>query len=177
MAEKSWFVLHTYAGFENKVKVALEGLRSRRNIMDGIGHVLVPTQNVTEFKEGKKKISTRKVFPGYVLIEMDPTEEMIHFVLEVPKVTGFLGNGISPIPMTPTEVNELFHRIEEGTAMPSSTEQYFEGDTIRITDGPFQGFAGSISGVDSEHGKVKVLVSIFGRQTPVELDFLQIERA
>jgi transcriptional antiterminator NusG len=177
MAEKNWFVLHTYAGFENKVKTAIEGLKNRRNMMDGIGHVLVPTQNVTEFKEGKKKVSTRKVFPGYVLIEMEPTEEMFHFVLEVPKVTGFLGNGASPIPMTATEVNELFHRIEEGTAMPASSEQYFEGDTIRITDGPFQGFAGSISGVDSEHGKVKVLVSIFGRQTPVELDFLQIERA
>ncbi|EQD24922.1 MAG: transcription antitermination protein (NusG), partial [Leptospirillum sp. Group IV 'UBA BS'] len=115
MAEKSWFVLHTYAGFENKVKSALEGLKERRNMFDSIGHVLVPTQNVTEFKEGKKKVSTRKVFPGYVLIEMEPTEEMFHFVLDVPKVTGFLGNGATPIPMTATEVNELFHRIEEGT--------------------------------------------------------------
>ena len=177
MAEKSWFVLHTYAGFENKVKSALEGLKERRNLIDSIGHVLVPTQNVTEFKEGKKKVSTRKVFPGYVLIEMEPTEEMFHFVLDVPKVTGFLGNGATPIPMTATEVNELFHRIQEGTAMPALNEQFFEGDTIRITDGPFQGFTGSISGVDVEHGKVRVLVSIFGRQTPVELDFLQIERA
>jgi transcriptional antiterminator NusG len=177
MAEKSWFVLHTYAGFENKVKSALEGLRERDGIADGIGVVLVPTQNVTEFKEGKKKVSTRKVFPGYVLIELDPTDEMFHFVKAVPKVTGFLGNQGKPQPMTATEVNELFHRIEEGTAMPAASEQFFEGDSIRITDGPFQGFTGAISGVDSEHGKVRVLVSIFGRQTPVELDFLQIERA
>ncbi|MHB1606700.1 MAG: transcription termination/antitermination protein NusG [Leptospirales bacterium] len=176
MGEKNWYVIHTYAGFENRVKTSIEERVTLKGLTDTIGKVIVPVQNVTELKEGKKRIATRKVFPGYVLVEMDPTEEAIQFVLSTPKVTGFLGNGANPIPMSKSEVAELFDRIESGTAMPSPSQHFSEAETVRITDGPFQGFSGMISEVDNDHGKLKVLVSIFGRQTPVELDFLQVER-
>ncbi len=176
MGEKNWYVIHTYAGFENRVKTSLEERAVQKGFTETIGKVIVPVQNVTELKEGKKRVSSRKVFPGYVLVEMEPTEEVIQFVLLTPKVTGFLGNGANPIPMSKHEVDELFDRIESGTAMPSPSQHFSEGETVRITDGPFQGFSGMISDVDNDHGKLKVLVSIFGRQTPVELDFLQVER-
>jgi transcriptional antiterminator NusG len=176
LSEMNWYVIHTYAGFENRVKTSIEERAEIKGLKESIGQVLVPIQNVTELKEGKKKTTSRKVFPGYVLVQMDPTEETIQFIVSTPKVTGFLGNGVNPIPMTNEEVSELFDRIESGTAMPSPALHYSAGENIRITDGPFQGFSGVISDVDGDHGKLKVLVSIFGRQTPVELDFLQVER-
>jgi|UniRef100_A0A7C3R368 transcriptional antiterminator NusG len=174
--KKNWYVIHTYAGFENRVKTSIEERVALKDLSDVIGQVVVPIQNVTELKEGKKRVSSRKVFPGYVLVEMEPSEEAIQFILSTPKVTGFLGNGANPIPMSKKEVAELFDRIESGTAMPSPSQHFSEAETVRITDGPFQGFSGMISDVDNDHGKLKVLVSIFGRQTPVELDFLQVER-
>jgi transcriptional antiterminator NusG len=173
---KSWYVVHTYAGFEGRVKTSILEQAVQMGMQDQIGQVLVPTEDVIEIKDGKKRTSTRKFFPGYVLVEMAMSPETWEMIKKTPKVTGFVGGGAEPIPLMPEEVETLLKQIDTGTAVTRQKEEFNKGDNIRIIDGPFLGFNGMVDDVDQERGRVKALVSIFGRGTPVELGFHQIER-
>jgi transcriptional antiterminator NusG len=174
---KSWYVVHTYAGFEGRVKANILERAGQMGLQEAIGQVLVPTEDVIEIKDGKKRTSTRKFFPGYVLVEMDVSPASLEMVKKTPKVTGFVGGGAEPIPLTPEEVETLLQQIDTGAAVPRQKQEYHKGDHVRIIDGPFLGFTGLVDEVDLERARVKILVSIFGRGTPVELGFLQVERA
>ncbi|HLG21765.1 MAG TPA: transcription termination/antitermination protein NusG [Candidatus Manganitrophaceae bacterium] len=174
--EKSWYVIHTYSGYEGRVKASLEERVKALGIEDKVGKVLIPTEEVVEIKEGKKRVSTKKFFPGYVLVEMSLDEELQQLVKSTPKVTGFLGGGATPSPLSRHEVDVLLKQIDEGVAQPREKTQFDKGDNVRIIDGPFLGFNGVVDEVNTDQSKVKVLVSIFGRSTPVELSFLQVER-
>lgn len=169
-------MVHTYSGFEGKVKANIEERAVTLGLKDKIAQVIVPTEDVVEIKEGKKRMTTKKFFPGYVLIEMNFTEETYKLINDIPKVTGFLGDSTTPMPLTEEEVETLTKQMTSGTAIPREKNQFQKGDSIRIIDGPFLGFNGLIDEVHLEQDKVKVLVSIFGRATPVELGFYQIER-
>jgi transcriptional antiterminator NusG len=173
---KNWYVVHTYAGYEGRVKTSILERASQMGLQDKIGQVLVPTEDVIEIKEGKKRTSTRKFFPGYVLVEMDMSNESWQMIKETPKVTGFVGGGAQPIPLTAEEVDTLLKQIDTGMAVPRQKDEFHKGDNVRIIDGPFLGFNGMVDDVDQERSRLKVLVSIFGRGTPVELGFLQVER-
>jgi transcription termination/antitermination protein NusG len=170
-----WYVIHTYSGFEGRVKTSIEERIKATGMDKKINRVLVPTEEVIEIKEGKKRIATKKFFPGYVLVEMELDDETLQFIKDTPKVTGFLGGG-RPSPLSQSEVDVLLHQIDVGTTQPRTKGQIEKGDTVRIIDGPFIGFNGMVDEVNSDQQKVKVLVSIFGRSTPVELGFIQVER-
>lgn len=171
-----WYVVHTYSGFENKVKVSLEERIGSLGLGDKFGQILIPTENIVELKEGKKRVATKKVFPGYILIEMDMMDETCNLVKDTPKVTGFIGGGGVPSPLSDKEVEGIRVQMDASIAAPRSRIQFNRGDSVRIIAEPFLGFNGVVDDVDIDHGKVKVLVSIFGRATPVELDFLQVEK-
>jgi transcriptional antiterminator NusG len=173
---KYWYVVHTYAGFEKRVRDSILEQASQMGLQDSITQVLMPTEDVIEIKDGKKRTSTRKFFPGYVLVEMDMSPQSWEMIKKTPKVTGFVGGGTQPIPLTSEEVETLLKQIDTGTAVPRQKEEFHKGDNVRIIDGPFLGFNGMVDDVDLERSRVKVLVSIFGRGTPVELGFLQVER-
>lgn len=174
--EKNWYVIHTYSGYEGRVKASLEERIKALGLEDKVGKVLIPTEEVVEIKEGKKRVSTKKFFPGYVLVEMSMDDELQQLVKSTPKVTGFLGGDLTPSPLSQHEVEVLLKQIDEGVGKPREKMQFEKGDNVRITDGPFLGFNGVIDEVNPDQSKVKVLVSIFGRSTPVELSFLQIEK-
>lgn len=173
---KSWYVIHTYSGFEGRVKATIEEQASSKGLGEQFGKVLVPTEEVIEIKEGKKRTSTKKFFPGYVLVEMEMNDETAQLVKGTPKVTGFLGGESRPAPLSQAEVDKLLKQLDEGTATPQKKLDFQKGDAVRIIDGPFLGFNGAVDEVHADQNKVKVLVSIFGRSTPVELGFLQVER-
>ena len=171
-----WYVIHTYSGYEGRVKSSIEEKVSALGLKEKILQVLVPTENVIEIKEGKKRIATKKFFPGYVLIEMELTDDTLQLIKEIPKVTGFVGASARPAPLSVEEVETLLKQIDSRTATPREKIQYSKGDSVRIIDGPFMGFNGVIDEVNQDQNRVKVLVSIFGRATPVELGYLQVER-
>ncbi|MEW6542085.1 MAG: transcription termination/antitermination protein NusG [Nitrospirota bacterium] len=175
---KNWYVIHTYAGFEGRVKSSILERASQMGLVDRVGQVLVPTENVIEIKDGKRRTSKRKFFPGYVLVELESplTDETVQMIKETPKVTGFVGGGTRPIPLTEEEAESMLKQVDSGTAAPREQIRFIKGDNVRIVDGPFLGFNGLVDEVDTVHNRVKVLVSIFGRSTPVELGFLQVER-
>ena len=173
---KNWYVIHTYSGYETKVKESIEERAKSSGMQEKISRVLIPTEEVVELRQGKKRTTSRKFFPGYVLIEMEMSDDTWHLVKTTPKVTGFIGGKEKPTPLSEEEVGIILKQIETGIAVPKSKVQFQKGDNVRISDGPFLGFVGIVDEVDSERGKVKVMVSIFGRSTPVELDFLQLER-
>lgn len=174
--EKSWYVIHTYSGFENRVRTALEEKVKSLGLENRVGRVLVPTEEVIRIKGGKKQVLTKKFFPGYVLMEMCLDEELQQMVKVTPKVTGFLGSGADPLPLSNEEVDLLLKQVDEGVSPSREKTQFEKGDSIRITDGPFFGFNGVVEEIHPEQSRVKVLVSIFGRSTPVELNFLQVEK-
>jgi transcription termination/antitermination protein NusG len=173
---KNWYVIHTYSGFEGRVKTTIEEQASTLGLEEKISKVLVPTEEVIEIKDGKKRVSTKKFFPGYVLIEMEMTDETLQLIKNTPKVTGFLGGAAKPAPLSESEVDTLLKQLDAGTAAPREKMQFQKADSVRIIDGPFLGFNGVVDEVHADQNKVKVLVSIFGRSTPVELGFLQVER-
>ncbi|MFQ5598405.1 MAG: transcription termination/antitermination protein NusG [Nitrospiria bacterium] len=175
--EKDWYVIHTYSGFEGRVKASLEERVRTLGLEEKIGKILIPTEEVVEIKEGKKRMSTKKFFPGYVLVEMTLDTEVQQLVKETPKVTGFLGGGAVPAPLSQKEVQHLLKQLDEGVAPSSEKSQFDGGDSVRIIDGPFLGFNGVVDEVNADQEKLKVLVSIFGRSTPVELSFLQVEKS
>lgn len=172
---KNWYVVHTYSGSEEKVKHAIEDKADKKNLRDKISQVLVPTERIIELKGGRKKESDKKFYPGYILVEMELDDESWHLVRKTPRVTGFVG-GSNPVALSQEEVDIILQQMEKGHA-PQVKTQYQKNETVRITDGPFSNFLGYIEDVDMDHGRLKVMVSIFGRQTPVELNFFQVERA
>lgn len=173
---KQWYVVHTYSGFEKKVEANLRERIAALGLQDKFGEILIPTENVVELKDGKKRVATKKVFPGYIMIEMEMCDETWNLVKNIPKVTGFVGGGGVPTPLSEKEVEAIKAQMEATATTPRSRVQFSRGDTVRIIVEPFLGFNGVVDEVDLDHGKVKVLVSIFGRATPVELDFLQVEK-
>ena len=173
--EKNWYVVHTYSGFEEKVKLSLEEKIDKQNFRERISRILIPTERVIELRGGKKKESDKKFYPGYILVEMELDDETWHLIRSTPRVTGFVG-GAKPIALSEEEVAVIIQQIEKGPVSQVKT-QFQKGESIRIIDGPFANFIGSVEDVDLDHGRLNVMVSIFGRQTPVELNFLQVEKA
>lgn len=171
--EKHWYVVHTYSGYENKVKANLEKRIETMEKQDEIFRVLVPMEEELEIKDGKRKITKKKVFPGYVLVEMLMNDESWYVVRNTPGVTGFVGSGSKPIPLPQSEVDQIMYKMGLDEVKPKL--QYSVGQSVKVADGPFAGFVGVIDEVNWERGKIRVLVSMFGRETPVELDFGQIE--
>lgn len=174
--EKQWYVVHTYSGFENKAKLALEERIKSLKKEEFFGEVLVPSENVVELVKGQKKTTSRKFFPGYILVKMILTDETWHIVKNTPKITGFVGGSTNPPPVPEEEVARVANQMTTGAAKPKPKVSFKEGESIRVIDGPFSNFNGIVEEVKPEKGKVKVLVSIFGRATPVELDFIQVEK-
>lgn len=170
-----WYVVHTYSGHENKVRENIQKMINASSIREHFGQIVVPTEEVAEMKKGKKTITTRKFFPSYILIEMYMSDEAFHLVNDLPGVTGFVGTSAGPQPLTKAEVERILGRMdkEKQTIIPEIP--FTLGEHIRIKDGPFSDFTGVIDEINVERGKLRVLVSIFGRETPVELDFLQVE--
>ncbi len=173
-----WYVVHTYSGFENKAKKSLEDKIRLEGLGDQFGEILIPMEQVVEMVKGEKKTSKRKFFPGYILVQMLMNDRTWHLVKNTPKVTGFVGAAANeqPPPISDAEVTRLTTQISEGTLKPKPRVQFSDGDTVRVIDGPFANFNGTVEEVNPEKGRVKVLVSIFGRATPVELDFMQVEK-
>lgn len=173
-----WYVVHTYSGYENRAKKSLEERIRQFNLTDRFGDVLIPTENVVELaKGGQKKTTKRKFFPGYMLVQMELNDDTWHLVKATPKITGFVGSATQPPAVPETEVRRLTRQIDEGTLKPKPKVKFEEGENVRVIDGPFQNFNGVVDAVNPEKAKVRVLVSIFGRATPVELEFVQVEKA
>ncbi len=173
---KQWYIVHTYSGFEHKVKAALEERVKAAGKEEYFGRILVPTEKVVELVKGERKSSSRKFYPGYILVEMELNDETWHLVRHTPKVTGFIGSQEKPIPLTEEEADAIIQQMEEGIQKPRPKYQFEKGDEVRVVDGPFASFNGVVEQVIPEKGKVRVLVTIFGRSTPVELDFVQVQR-
>jgi transcriptional antiterminator NusG len=172
---KKWYVVHTYSGHENKVKTNLEKAIHSAGLEDKFGQILVATEDFVEMKDGKRKTSKRKTFPSYVMVEMDFDNDTRHVVQNVPGVTKFIGTGQKPAALKENEVRRILGQMEATKSKPTPTVSFRIGDHVRIIDGPFSAFTGVVDEVNGERGKVKVMVSIFGRATPVELDFLQVQ--
>ncbi len=171
-----WYILHVYSGFEARVKVNLEERIAALSQPEKFGEVVVPTEQVIELVKGKRKTSSRKFYPGYILIQMALDEDTWHMVNSTAKVTGFLGGRDKPVAITDEEAEYILKRMEAGKLKPQPKFYFEVGDEIRVTDGPFTNFNGTVEDVNPEKGKLKVLVSIFGRSTPVELDFVQVSK-
>ena len=173
---KQWYVVHTYSGYENRVKEMLQERIKGNNKTEFFGEVLVPSENVVELVKGEKKTTSRKFFPGYILVNMDLNDETWHIVKNTPKVTGFVGEGNKPTPVSEEDVKEIINQINQGTLKPKPKTVFEKGDSVRIVDGPFTNFNGLVDEVKPDKGRLRVLVSIFGRSTPIELDFLQVKK-
>ncbi len=173
---RAWYILHTYSGFEEKVKTNMLERIKKAGQEEMFGEILVPTEQVVEMIQGAKKTSTRKFFPGYILLNVDLNDETWHTVRGTPKVTGFVGNDLHPEPVSDDEAMKIIGRIKDGALKPKPKVMYEEGDSIRVIDGPFANFQGVVDEVHPDKGRVKVMVSIFGRETPVELEFIQIAK-
>ncbi|MHA7881539.1 MAG: transcription termination/antitermination protein NusG [Saccharospirillum sp.] len=175
---KRWYVVHAYSGFEKRVASALQEQVELKGMQDKFGEILVPTESVVEMRDGKKRKSERKFYPGYVLVEMEMDDATWHLVKEVPRVMGFIGGTPEkPAPLTPREADAILLRIKEGTDKPTQKTIYEPGEVVRVTDGPFADFNGTVEKVNYEKNRLQVSVSIFGRATPVELEFTQVEKA
>ena len=173
-----WYVVHAYSGFEKSVQRALAKRINRASMQDKFGRVLVPVEEVVEMKSGQKAISERKFFPGYVLVEMEMSDDTWHLVKNTPKVTGFVGGtATKPTPISEKEVQNILHQIQEGVEKPRPKVLFEFGEAVRVKEGPFTDFHGNVEDVNYEKSKLRVSVTIFGRSTPVELDFSQVEKA
>jgi transcription termination/antitermination protein NusG len=173
---RKWFIIHTYSGFENKVKESLQTRAEAFGFADKIGQILIPTEEVVELRNGKKVTSKRLVYPGYVLVEMEMNDALWHEVKNTPRVTGFVGGGNAPVPLSPEEVNSILNRQASSAERPRPKMTFEKNDPVRIVDGPFANFSGKVDEVNPERGTLRVMVTIFGRATPVELEFLQVEK-
>ena len=171
-----WYIVQAYSNFERKVAESIREQSKQRHLDHLFEEIMVPTEKVVEVRRGQKVDAERKFFPGYVLVKMDLTDEAYHLVKNTPKVTGFLGSGLKPMPVSEREVARIIGAIEEGVERPKPTIQFDIGETVRVTDGPFASFNGSVEQVDEERARLRVTVSIFGRATPVELEYSQVEK-
>jgi len=171
-----WYIVHVYSGYENKVKAALEERIGSSPHPEKFGEVVVPTEQVVELVKGKRKTSSRKFYPGYILVRMLLDDETWHIVNDTAKVTGFLGGRDKPSPIPDDEADQILNRMEAGKLKPQPKYFFESGDEVRVIDGPFTNFNGTVEEVNPEKGKIKVLVSIFGRATPVELEFVQVSK-
>ena len=175
---KKWYVVHAYSGYEKSVLRALKDRIERADMQEKFGQILVPVEEVIEMKSGQKSISERKFFPGYVLVEMEMSDETWHLVKNTDKVTGFVGGSImKPTPISQKEVDNILHQIQEGVEKPKPKILFEMGEAVRVKEGPFTDFHGNVEDVDYDKSKLRVSVSIFGRPTPVELDFNQVEKS
>jgi len=175
-ADKHWYIIHTYSGFEQKVADSLKGRAQAFGFSDKIGQILIPTEEVVELRAGKKVTSKRLLYPGYVMVQMEMNDQLWHEVKNTPRVTGFVGGGNSPVPLTSDEVNSILYRQATSADRPRPKMNFEKNETVRINDGPFANFSGKIDEINPERNTLRVLVTIFGRATPVELDFLQVEK-
>jgi len=173
---KRWYIVHTYANFEKKVAESIKKEAETQGLEDRIDEVLVPMEEVVEMRRGRKVSAERKFFPGYVLVKMELTDPTYHLVKSTPKVTGFLGAENRPIPISDDEAQRILHQVQEGVERPKPTVTFEIGEQVRVADGPFASFNGLVEEVDEERSRLKVAVSIFGRATPVELEYGQVEK-
>ncbi len=172
--EPKWYIVHTYSGFEKKVKLTLEERVKLLGQGELFGEILVPTEQVIELRGGKKKTSSRKFYPGYILVQMILNEETWHTVRNTAKVTGFVGGDVNPTPIPDEEAERIIRQMEEGVSRPKPKYRFEEGDEVRVIDGPFNNFQGIVDEVKPDKEKLRVLITVFGRPTPVELDFIQV---
>ncbi len=173
---RPWYIIHTYSGFENKVAESIRSRAQAFGFNDRVGEILIPTEEVVELRAGRKVTSKRLIYPGYVLIQLDMNDDLWHAIKNTPRVTGFVGGGTHPVPLTADEVNSILHRQATSVDRPRPAMTFERSETVRIIDGPFTNFSGKVDEVNSERNTLRVLVTIFGRATPVELDFLQVEK-
>lgn len=173
---KNWYIIHTYSGFENKVAESLRGRAMAFGFNERLGQILIPTEEVFELRNGKKVTSKRLLYPGYVLVEMEMDDELWHAVKDTPRVTGFVGGGNNPVPLTADEVNSILYRQSNVGDRPKPKLTFERNETVRITEGPFTNFSGKVDEINAEKSTLRVMVTIFGRSTPVELDFEQVEK-
>ena len=173
---KSWYIVHTYSGFEKKVAESLQQRVQAYGLQDEIGEVLIPTEDVVEMRGGRKVVTAKRFFPGYILVEMNMSDHAWHVVKNTPKVTGFVGAGAKPTPLTREEVDQILNQVTEAAEKPKPKYTFDKGDQVRINEGPFTSFNGVVDEVNLDRSTLKVMVTIFGRATPVELDFLQVEK-
>jgi transcriptional antiterminator NusG len=173
---KQWYIIHTYSGFEQKVAESLRSRAQAFGFADKIGNVLIPTEEVVEMRAGRKVISKRLLYPGYVLVEMAMDDQLWHEVKNTPRVTGFVGGGNNPVPLTADEVNSILYRQATSAERPRPKQTFEKNETVRIVDGPFASFSGKVDEINSERDTLRVMVTIFGRSTPVELEFTQVEK-
>jgi transcriptional antiterminator NusG len=174
--DKHWYIIHAYSGFEQKVAESLRTRSQAFGFAERVGQILIPTEEVVELRNGKKVTSKRLLYPGYVLVEMEMDDELWHAVKSTPRVTGFVGGGTKPVPLTADEVNSVLYRQQTSKERPRPKMSFEKGEMVKITDGPFTNFSGKIDEVNSERDTLRVMVTIFGRSTPVELEFLQVEK-
>lgn len=173
-AEKRWFVIHTYSGHEERVKKNLEQRLKLIEAGEPISQIVVPTEEEVEVRSGQKRTVSKKILPGYVLVQMKMTDDSLNLVLNTPGVTGFVGSGNKPVPLREEEINRILKQMSSET--PKVKVGFKQGQSVRVSDGPFTDFVGVVDEISADKGKVKVLLSLFGRETPVELDFLQVEK-
>lgn len=173
---KHWYIIHAYSGFEGKVAESLRTRAQAFGFESRIGQILIPTEEVVELRNGKKVTSKRLLYPGYVLVEMEMDDELWHAVKSTPRVTGFVGGGTKPVPLTADEVNSVLYRQASSADRPRPKMTFEKNETVKIVDGPFTNFSGKVDEINSERNTLRVMVTIFGRSTPVELDFLQVEK-
>jgi len=172
-----WYIIHSYSGFERKVKESIEArVRADDRLQGKIGRVLIPTESVTEVRNGKKYTSERMFYPGYVLVEMDMNDDVWHVVKSTPRVTGFVGTGQQPTPLSEEEVQQIVYRVADSKEKPKLKVKFGKNESVRITEGPFASFTGMVDEVNEDRETLKVMVTIFGRSTPVELEFGQVEK-
>ena len=171
-----WYVVHAYSGFENKVASSIREQAGKKGLAEEISEVIVPTEEVVEVRRGAKVQTERKFFPGYVLVKMKLTDEAFHLIKNTPKVTGFLGAENKPMPISESEAMRILHQVQEGVERPKASVSFEIGENVRVADGPFASFSGVVEEIDEARSRVKVAVSIFGRATPVELEFGQVEK-
>ncbi|MBU0504260.1 MAG: transcription termination/antitermination protein NusG [Candidatus Omnitrophota bacterium] len=173
---KNWYVVHTQTGLEDKVKAVLEKKIISNSLQELIFKIVIPTEQISEVRSGKRRVSERRFFPGYVMVEMEMDDKTYSFIKSIPGVTGFIGSGRKPTPLPPREVENILKRTEETKAKPSPRIIFEKGEQVRVKEGPFMNFNGSIEEIHPEKGKLKVSISIFGRSTPVELEYWQVEK-
>ncbi len=174
--EKNWYIIHTYSGFEKKVAESLRSRIDAAGLVEKFGEIMVPTEDVIEMRQGKKVVTPKLFYPGYVLVEMAMSDETWHVVRSTPRVTGFVGSGVKPSPLSVEEVDRIVHKVEVAAENPKPKLEFEKGENVKITDGPFKDFNGAVEEINSDRSTLRVMVTIFGRATPVELDFYQVEK-